>query len=44
MAGHFLDTHGDLVCTAEAAVAGHFLDTCVGILHVQRRLAWQVNS
>ena len=37
-------THRDLVCTVEAGVAGHFLDTHTGILCVQQRLAWQVTS
>ena len=36
--------HGDPVCTAEAGVAGHFLDTRMGILCVQQKLAWQVTS
>lgn len=34
-------THGDPVCTAEAGVAGHFLDRHTGILCVQWRLEWQ---
>ena len=44
MAGQFLDTLTDPVCTAEAGVAGHFLDMRTGILCVQHRLAWQVTS
>ena len=33
--------HGDHVCTVEAGVTGHFLDTLTQILCVQWRLEWQ---